>query len=726
MGAVWLLLGLVPLLVAAHLGARHAFRVEAGPPRVLAASVLAWGWVTVGVEVVGNLGQLDPPTLVGWSVAGLVVAGLVAFVRPAAADIAPPREAMGPWAILATGLVGWAALRLGLISVVFPVKVVSDGPIYHLYMAARWWKAGRLFLVATPFGELGATYFWANGELWYSWLLTLSGGDRVARIGQVPFLILGGMAIEAIARHLGTRASAARLAACWFVAITPELIFAFEPNVDSILIAGYLLGVYFFLRAFTSSEPLSVRALILGSLAAGLGMGTKPTGIVFFPPVLALVVVGLVWRWWGHWRSGLLSVIAAVLPALAMMGYWPIRNALLTGNPLYPIQIEAMGRVWFAGWFAPGAMHQSPYYIPWQNWRACWDIILSVCDPRELPVWLASLVGVWAIRRPRTTDDRVTDRWVWGFAGLALFNLAAYWLVIPYRSQQRFSFPALALLAIPLARLFDRAGWVRGLAVVLLAGHLITPQTWPIAAREAEIPWDGQAMIPNAVPGAIDFPTTQADWRQQIQRPGFWATGLLGVGALGTVAWWRVRRWVAVVWLLPCVVGSAELINARAGIAFPYFADYIVGWTVLEARAGRQGARIAYAGHKIPYYLMGSNLQNDVQYVNIDQHRDWLLHDYFQHAASSGDPTLWPNPFPAWGRLHPDYTAWLANLRAARIDLLVVTRVNVEEGVENVADRDLFPIERVWAESHPEAFRPIYGVVENDPRFKIFQVKPGI
>ena len=134
---------------------------------------------------------------------------------------------------------------------------------------------------------------------------------------------------------------------------------------------------------------------------------------------------------------------------------------------------------------------------------------------------------------------------------------------------------------------------------------------------------------------------------------------------------------------------------------------------------------MAYAGNKIPYYLMGSKLQNDVEYINIDAHRGWMLHDYHRNAPNVGEPSIWPNPFPAWGRLQPDYDAWLANLRAARIDLLVVTRVNIEEGVENVADAARFSIERVWAEAHPEAFRPIYGVEQRDPQFRIFQVLPA-
>ena len=71
---------------------------------------------------------------------------------------------------------------------------------------------------------------------------------------------------------------------------------------------------------------------------------------------------------------------------------------------------------------------------------------------------------------------------------------------------------------------------------------------------------------------------------------------------------------------------------------------------------------------------------------------------------AEGEPT-WPNSRPGWDRAHPDYQAWLANLQAEGIQLLVVTRVNPAEGPHNVADADGFPVERRWAERHPEVLR---------------------
>ena len=63
------------------------------------------------------------------------------------------------------------------------------------------------------------------------------------------------------------------------------------------------------------------------------------------------------------WRRGspghrAMALGAIVLTPLVMAGYWYGRNLLLTGNPLYPLQVEAFGRVWLAGWYGPDAMRR--------------------------------------------------------------------------------------------------------------------------------------------------------------------------------------------------------------------------------------------------------------------------------------------------------------------------------------------------------------------------------
>ena len=124
----------------------------------------------------------------------------------------------------------------------------------------------------------------------------------------------------------------------------------------------------------------------------------------------------------------------------------------------------------------------------------------------------------------------------------------------------------------------------------------------------------------------------------------------------------------------------------------------------LETRAGPYGSRIAYAGTNLPYFLFGAGLRNDVRYVNVDAHRGWAMHDYHRQAKLRGQPT-WPNPWPGWDRLHPDYNAWLANLRAEGIDLLVVASMNRPCDSLLDADPEGFPIERRWAAVAPRVVR---------------------
>ena len=300
------------------------------------------------------------------------------------------------------------ALIFAIPSLFAAVKVVSDGPIYHLYFAARWWKAGRLILVAAPFGENAATYFPANGDLWFTWLMATWGGDTLAKVGQAPFLLLAGAAAYGCARLLGAGRSASTIATCWFVSSTPLLLYSFEPNVDTIFVAGYLLAAYFFLRYARADG--GTPALVLGALAAGEALGTKPIGVVFVPPLLALVIAGLLLRR-APWRVKLAPHrdrrdssrwSRAATGSSAM--------PVLTGNPLYPLDVRVLGRTSGPAGTGPTRCGRAPTTCPSGDWRALADIVLAILDPRLAPLWLAAIAGAWAVGNPRTRPVRPLDR----------------------------------------------------------------------------------------------------------------------------------------------------------------------------------------------------------------------------------------------------------------------------------------------------------------------------
>ena len=739
MGLVWTAVLNGGLGIAAYGTSRFGFRQPRGYPRALAACVLAWAWLTIGMEILGSLGFLARGPLLGWVAAGLGIALACLWARGRDSDVVAPRSGVTRWGwdeIVSIALIVWAMALILTASLMGPVNVFTDAPIYHLYFAVRWWKAGRLVLIATPFSENAATYFPAGGDLWLTWLLNGWGDDLLAKVGQVPFLALAGLTVFAMGRRLGSGRASATVAAAWFVSNTPLFPYSFEANVDSIFVAGYLLAVYFFARHALGDDGPS--ALVLGALGAGLALGTKAPGVVFVPPLLILGATSAVWRGRGPLGKALAGASVVLVP-FSVAGYWWLRNAWLTGNPLYPLHLVVFGRVWLAGWYGPDVMRKSQYYLPADNWRELLDLCMSVFDPRLAPVYLAGLAGAWAWG---SKERRREDRCLWSISGLAVLNVALFWLLIPYRTQQRFLFHAVGLAAVPLARVFERFPRFRAVGVALLGVHVLTRQGWPFGTGEP--PWDFHPAVPNNLVGPIFVvPTDLSQAREAWSKPGallvVGGSLLVGLMALAAVrvcaraaekpspgAWARGLLAVVSLCLLSLSLGYSTRAGAGARERFyPWFPDYVRGWFALDLRSGPKGARIAYAGTGLPYYLLGTGLRNEVRYVNIDAHRDWLLHDYHREASARlSGPATWPTPRPGWDRIHPDYDAWLANLRAEHIQFLVVARVNPWEGAHNVADRDGFPIERVWAEAHPGTFQPVYGMAERDPQFRVFRVRP--
>ncbi len=737
LGIAWTLAFAALLGTSARWVAARGFGLARGLPRIVGSAVLAWAWATLGLQVLGVTGHLDRPWLLLWAGAGLIGSAAVRWLRPAPRDEAGgPPDPLDLPATLGLAMIFVGVVVIGAASFLLPPKIVSDGPIYHLFFAAKWWKAGRVFLIASPFGENAATYFPANGDLVFAGLMTLFGSDRLARIGQAPFLLLAAVEAFAIARRVGAGVSASVLGVGFFVTCLPLLLFSFEANVDTIFVAGYLGAVYFGLR-YALDGP-RIADLILAGLAAGAAWGTKATASAFVPPLL-LAGSGLIQlKPLGFWsKVAHLATLAA--SSLALCGFWFGRSLWLTGNPLYPLLVRGI----LPGWYDSSAMTLSQFYLPVNDWPSLYAVLFQVFDPRLFPVWVLAAIGTWRIGQ--TGEDRGiagirNDRATWALSALAILNLASYWLLIPYRTQQRFTLQALGLLAAPLARLLDRSVWFRWVAALLLAVHLMTAQSWPFARPGEPGPFSVSEKVPSVPAAPVHLPGSLREVRAMANSPGgtpyLAILGAIGLGSFAAAFAWMwasrrpgpVRYGIALLASFGLFAGIALADDLAFGMsrqAFPNFPDYARGWTVLDRLSPPKGTRVAYAGTNLPFYLMARNLRNDVFYVNIDAHPDWLLHDYHRTAADRGDPPVWDTPRPGWDRVHPDYPGWLANLRRDRIALLVTTRANPIDGPFNIADAEGFPIERVWADAHPESFELLYPRESPDPLFRLYRVRPS-
>jgi hypothetical protein len=628
-------------------------------------------------------------------------------------------------------LVSLEFLRLFVPSLIGAVKVVSDGPIYHLYFAARWWQEGRIGWIPIPFGESAAPYFPANGDLWFMTLVGWTGNLLLAKVGQVPFWFLGGWWLYRLCMTLGGSRAASVIATTIWMTLSPLALFSFEPNVDTIFSAWFIVSILFYIqldlfrRNATTTEKQNKILLTHSLLAAGLAWGTKAPGIVFIPPWIVFLTAReliisqktkkiqskqSIFMFFGQWA-------VAISPLL----FWWIRNAIATGNPLYPLPVEVAGITIFDGWYGTQVMRQSPYYLPFSEFGALADIMLSVLDPRLTWLYPLSIVAAFISLLKNKT---VADRWNCILVLFGLLTIAIYWCLIPYRTQQRFFLHGLALFAPAMAMAIGRLPGLGCICTALAAVHLFSPQGWPFLPAAGEPAWDFSRFVPNRMPGLVPA----GEILGRLLNNDFRALMLIAFGlgtaisSLGGKNMTRAGLGLCVSALIgACYFEQIQFDKTGRGQRFPVFPDYERAWAAFDRTTRENPVRVAYTGTNLAVYLMSPRLENHVEYINCNSQTDWMPHDY--HLAQPAGKRRWPHPRPTWERLEKDYDAWLGNLKKKKIDIVVVARANPDEGRLNPFDGLGFPIERSWMDAHPEHFEPVYGVREADPEMRIYAVK---
>jgi hypothetical protein len=742
------------VFAGAVLLARFAFGMRDRLACALAAAIAGWVYIVVGLQVLGLAGQIRVIPCLGLASVALacgVGACLAAQQRTRVSaerglDTLTRRASEGPtgagtaskdrgtvdlpvddqsppyasrivlWSLVAVAaLTCWATLDVLMNSLAGPVLPVSDAPIYHLYFAVRWWQSGHIDLVPTPFGESAAPYFPANANLWFTWLLVPWSSEVAAKVGQWPFLWLTMAAVFGIALELGTgRAPAACAAALWGTATLPLLNAGFA-DVDLVMTGMYVAGIYFLVRYVRTNAASDLLCCALG---LGAALGTKTISVLFVPaPFIAAAAAT---RHSPHrWRHVTLLAFGVLLPAI----YWYARNLLLTGNPLYPLHQEFLGFTLLNGWYRRETLFASGYHIDIANTRALFRLLLRGMDPILIPWWVGGfLVALWSRGRRHLLTAMLI--------ALAVLHIVLYWYVNPYQTQDRFLFPAFALLAIPVALLIDRVPLLIVPFAALLMLHMVVGSE-PLLGWIGIAPGTGAASgLPPLLP--VPLRLFGDSWANTIANRVFVGRFIVLAAVLPAAvlvaialrsrlrATWFALAFVVLAGGLAARAIYSRIPDAYAPLRFIPVAPqigYTPGWLALEERSDRP-LRVAYAGTNLPYYLFGSRLQNTVQYVNIDRHPTFAMHDYHRRYFDRG-VGLATSPTPDWDRREPDESAWLENMRNQQIDLLFVGFVNRSGGMHNVYDSEGFPIERTWADNNPQLFQPIHI----DPRTRLYAVK---
>jgi len=293
------------------------------------------------------------PMVVAVAVAAVVLSVLFARTFRASSGVDTGQERLSARAgriprMLATmvgaSAVAWAAwvwVELWILARLRP-PYDWDGLYYHVPAIHEWVMAGRVsFLDHLP--DIPFVNFPMGVELSAFFVHYMTGASWIVNACNLWYWPLAFLALAVIASRLGACGVWPWVAGAMVVGapvfVSQSVSCYIDPGFAAAVMASIAAAAVFVGEA-GAGRSRRLSPVLLG-MAVGLVLGSKGTGVPF-----GIVVVGVSAAWvaWGtgvkRWRRWAPRAGVVVLVALVVGGYWYGRNAAVTGNPVYPIQVK--------------------------------------------------------------------------------------------------------------------------------------------------------------------------------------------------------------------------------------------------------------------------------------------------------------------------------------------------------------------------------------------------
>jgi hypothetical protein len=634
----------------------------------VAAFTFAVGIAVVPATWLGHLGWLRPAPFLAWTAAAFLLSRLLP--RPETPEDTETPAVQSRRDRIETALLIAAALAIAFFNLqdLFRLWYAPAGPYgyddisYHLSTVATWIRYGDLRMLRFSVGDPSTPFYPVLGEM-ASWVLIapFRDSDVAARWTQIPFALFSFLATAAIGRRLGLSRRESALAAIAYAGIRHVFpVLAVGAGNDHSTGFFTLAGIDAALAFARRPRP---GAAVTAGTALGLLLATKYIGVLFAPVVLALwVVVALVERREERTPIRRLAGLGALLLAVMAVtgGYTYLRNAVTTGNPIFPAPVRLLGTEILPGWGGVVASEKdtSPEFE-----INVWEFLTR--RSRHFGSWFpftllpaALLAPFWAAWRRRWPAALT-------FALSTVFFLQFLFLMHDHRDV-RYFLPAIALAAVAFVWLLAEAGprasaSVRSLLLAWIAWQAIRYFHW-------------------------------RDWREIV---AFLA--VLGLGSLlartarrpVSPSWRPAWGWITTAAVLLAAVPLGRLISTYQVRKM----STLHGPLALERLAGPGGARVAYAGMNQPYFFFGSRFQNALEIV--PRNRD-LEARYYDWGSRLGEPY----------EIDSTYRRWRNSLDRLGVDFVVTVRSEWEDP------------ERRWITHRQDEFSLAYS----DPAVDIWRV----
>jgi hypothetical protein len=253
-------------------------------------------------------------------------------------------------AVVAIAWAAWVWLQLWRLASLRP-PYDWDGLYYHLPAIHEWVTAGRVSWIG-HIPDIPFVNFPMGVEVTSFFVHHLLQTSRWVNAGNLPYWPLAFLALVVIAKRIGVRGvwswAAGALIVSAPVFVSQSVSCYIDPGFAATVMACIAASCVF---VFDTKENRSRwwDASLLG-LTVGLALGSKGTGLPFAIVVVVVSALGALWVWGSKRRLLVTRLGVVVAVSLLVGGYWYTRNAILAGNPIYPIQLSVGGKVLIEGW----------------------------------------------------------------------------------------------------------------------------------------------------------------------------------------------------------------------------------------------------------------------------------------------------------------------------------------------------------------------------------------
>ncbi len=546
---------------------------------------------------------------------------------------------------------------------------------YHFSFPATWLRNANLNNPIVIFGakpnsaDLTAlTYYPINAELWFFWLMAPLRNAFLADLGEVPFYLMGILAIYSILRKFSVNKETSLFVGFLWVLIPNVLKQLRNGSQIDVMCAALILAYLNYLLILTK-EAKSRNALLLG-ICTGFLFGTKVLNVYWLISLLPFSLFCF-YRIGKAYSLRLLGVIifVALFFSVIFGAFSYLRTFILTGNFFYPVKFIILGKEVFPGFIDKTSF--SKMFVSKDGFSLVNLLFHEGLGIQFLTFILPGTI-IPILSFPFFKSEKDFFKFLLLFLTplimflLFLFVIKAYWT--------RYLFPYLGFGLVTAVIFLDRFRW--GKWYISICGVL----SILITAGSLANHWELVVSIIGSIFLFIFLVVFCGKIKEngaKIFSPKVFIAGFL-ILALGLVVLnfkydrEEFNRY-------PFIFRGREIGQRDIGIA----------WQWLNSYTGK-GKRVAYTGHSEFYPLFGSGIKNDVYYISVNKGLP------FAHYYADG---LY--------RKEKSFADWKDNLIKKRIDLLFVGQPHE---LNNESDNlKMFPVEDQWAAEHPNDFQLLFS-----------------